>query len=61
MSEPVKHDPRGLVRNDLDHLRRVFKPQAYSPKNTIDQIMYDEGKQVVIDYIERQMVAKRSE
>lgn len=59
-SNPLDHrkDPRGLVRADIEHLRNVFKPRPVTPKMTIQDIMYDAGKQAVIDYIEDKMIGR---
>ena len=56
---PPKKDPNGLVKHDLDYLRRTFKKRPYSPKMTHAEIMYEEGKQLVIDFIERDLVEGR--
>lgn len=55
----AKKDPRGLIRNDMAHLRTVFPRKPYSPKNTVEDIMFAEGVQHVLRYIEEEMVAKR--
>lgn len=58
----MKKDPNGLIRNDILHLRSVFSRKGYHPdRDGIASVMFEEGKQVVIDYIEREMVAKRTE
>ena len=58
MTSPVKHDPRGLVQHDIVYLRSVFKRKPYSPANSLADIMFLEGQQKVIDFIESQMIAK---
>jgi len=56
---PNKKDPRGLIKHDLDHLHKLFKEAVYSPKNTHSEIMYREGQQSVLRYIENNMIAGR--
>lgn len=58
-ASPSQKDPNGLIRRDLEHLKRVFGAKIYSPDDTIQTIMYQEGQQSVLDYIERSMVARR--
>jgi len=57
----IKKDPNGLIRNDILHLRKIFSSKGYTPEDDIAKVMYEEGKKVVIDYIEREMVAKRTD
>jgi hypothetical protein len=55
----IKHDPKGLVQHDMKYLRSVFKEKRYSPKDTHADIMFREGQQQVLDFIERELIAKR--
>lgn len=55
----VKHDPNGLIQHDMAELEQVFKNKPISPKMTHDEIMYAAGQQNVLDYIRRNMIAKR--
>ena len=59
MIEIIQHDPNGLIRNDIAHLKSIFKEQRYSPGTSMDKIMFEQGQLSIIDYIEREMVAKR--
>lgn len=52
-------DPRGLVVHDVEQLKQVFKPKPYSPKDSMADIMYREGQQAVLRYIEDKIVGKR--
>lgn len=52
---PTK-DPRGLVQRDLEELRKTFKRRDYSPKHSVEEIMFMEGQQSVLRYIEDKMV-----
>ena len=54
----TKKDPRGLVRQDLIYLKQVFLKKQYTPKTTMQEVMYEEGIQAVIAFIERKMIAK---
>lgn len=56
--EENKKDPRGLIMHDVNHLRQVFRKKRYSPKNSHAEIMFNEGINTVIDYIEDKMIAK---
>lgn len=58
---PPKKDPRGLIKADIDHLRKMFRQQRFTPKHSFGQIMHVEGQQSVIDYIESTMIAHRGE
>ena len=58
-TQVVKHDPRGLVQHDMAHLRTVFKRKLYKPTTSMSEIMYQEGIQHVLTYIEDKMIAKR--
>ncbi len=49
-------DPRGLVRQDVEHLKQKFKNRPITPQRTQNEIMYDAGIQAVITYIEDNMV-----
>ncbi len=49
-------DPRGLVRQDVEHLKKKFKNRPITPQRTQNEIMYDAGIQAVITYIEDNMV-----
>lgn len=51
--QDIRKDPTGIMERDLRHLRQVFPRVGYSPKKTDREIMFEEGKQHVIDYIER--------
>jgi len=57
--EYEKKDPRGLVQNDLKHLRDIFPVRPVTPKTSINSIMFEAGRQNIIDYIESHMVARR--
>lgn len=59
MTDVIKHDPRGLVQHDMKHLRTMFKRKRYHPLMSHGEIMFEEGKQKVLDYIEDKMIAKR--
>ena len=52
-----KKDPRGLVENDLVHLRSLFKPIVVTPKTTMAEIQFSAGEQKVLDYIANKMIA----
>ena len=56
--EPIVHDSRGLIKNDVAHLKSIFKQKRYNSSNTKEEIMYLEGQLSVIDYIENRMVSK---
>lgn len=49
-------DPRGLVRQDVEHLKKKFKNRPVKPHYTQSEIMYEAGIQTVITYIEDNMV-----
>ncbi len=49
-------DPRGLVRQDVEHLKQKFKNRPITPTRTQNEIMYEAGIQTVIKYIEDNMV-----
>lgn len=51
-----KKDPNGLMARDLVLLRKTFPRRAYSPNMTNAEIMYEEGKQYILDYIEAQLL-----
>lgn len=61
MVDAIKKDPNGLTRHDVATLRSIFKRKPYSPKHSLADIMYAEGQQKVIDYIEDQLIAKRGQ
>ena len=61
MTDVVKHDPRGLIQHDMIYLRQTFKPRRYKPTMSHGEIMYAEGQQAVLDFIERTLIAKRAE
>lgn len=52
----------GLTRRDLAHLESVFPRNKYTPnKHTIEDIMFIEGTQAVLEYIRNKLVSKRDE
>jgi len=55
----VKHDPHGLIRNDMVYLRKVFPRQAYNSSTPHDEIMFAEGQQSILNFIEDNLIAKR--
>ena len=55
--EDHKKDPRGLVLRDLEELRRAFPARKYAPSDDIATVMYEEGKQRVLEFIETKMIA----
>ena len=49
----------GLLRIQVQEnlvllLESTFKPMTITPKSTMEEIMYDAGKQHVIDFLRRQ-------
>jgi len=40
-------------------LEKLFKPRAYKPVNTIEDIMYIEGQQSVVNYVRDKLVGRR--
>lgn len=55
----VKHDPNGLVRRDLLLLHKAFPRKQYKPTMTHGEIMYQEGMQRVLEYIEDKLIARQ--
>lgn len=55
----ITKDPRGLTPRDLAHLRSVFQRRPPTPKTPIQEIMYMEGQQNVLDYIENKMIGNK--
>lgn len=55
-----KKDPRGLVAHDMKKLHSIFKRPNYTPKRSYEEIMFIEGQQSVIEYIEREMINGRN-
>ena len=47
----------GMIKpQSLAHLRSVIKKRPYDHKTTHSEIMFEEGKQFVLQYIEDKMV-----
>jgi len=59
VDSPIKHDMRGMIQRDIAHLRSLFKVGRYKPTMTIEDIMYKEGQQSILHYIEEKMIAGR--
>lgn len=53
----MKKDPVGLIRRDLEMLRRAFPNERVEPGQTNDEIMYRAGQQAVLKYIEEKLIA----
>ena len=56
----VKKDPRGFIAGDMAKLNKTFPRRAYTTKDSIGDIMYQEGIQKVLRYIETNMIAGHS-
>tara|TARA_R110002020_G_scaffold346241_1_gene560088 strand:- start:399 stop:563 length:165 start_codon:yes stop_codon:yes gene_type:complete len=52
MVEPIY---RLEIESLLKELKQVFKPTDYNHKNTIEEIMFKEGEQKVLRFIERKL------
>ena len=59
--ETIVHvkDPTGLMRNDLEHLKQIFKPPRVGKGVTLEEAKLAEGRYQVIEYIENKMVGGR--
>lgn len=55
----VKHDPQGLIRRDMLVLNQAFPRKPYDYRTSHAEVMYREGQQSVLDFIERKLIARK--
>ena len=57
--EVVKLDPRGLIRGDLDYIKKRLAPIAWQPGVTMEELAYRQGQHDIVKFIEDNMVGRR--
>ena len=57
--EVIKLDPRGLIRGDLDYIKKRLAPVAWQQGVTMEELAYRQGQHDIVKFIEDNMVGRR--
>lgn len=54
-------DPRGLMHTDLEFIKRGTAGISWTPSTTIAEVAYAQGQADLIQFIERQVIGRRTD
>ena len=52
-------DPRGMIRNDIEFIRKHLPTVGWQKNSTLEEIAYNQGQHDLLHFIETKVVGRR--